>query len=218
MRAQKPSRDETEVSGPSTSIHVEPLTGAALSAALPALAKLRITVFRDFPYLYDGTVDYEQAYLAKFASGPGAVCVAAFDGDQIVGASTGAPMAEHAPEFGAPFAAKGWDVARLFYCSESVLLKSHRGHGLGHAFFDHREAHARKLGGFTHSTFSSVIRPADHPLRPANYQPLDGFWTKRGYAKADGIVGSYTWKDIDQPTETSKAMQFWIKQLEITRP
>jgi GNAT superfamily N-acetyltransferase len=194
-------------------IRVETLTGDALGAALPALAQLRITVFRDFPYLYDGTVAYEQTYLAKFAAGRGAVCVVAFDGDRIVGASTGAPMAEHAGEFGAPFAAKGYDLASLFYCSESVLLKSHRGYGLGHAFFDLREAHARKLGGFTHSTFSSVVRPADHPLRPANYQPLDAFWTKRGYAKADGLVASYTWKDIDQDHETAKQMQFWIKAL-----
>ena len=194
-------------------IRVQALTGPDLKSALPALAHLRITVFRDFPYLYDGTVTYEEEYLAKFAAGRGAVCIAAFDGDTIVGASTAAPMAEHASEFGAPYAAKGYDISKLFYCSESVLLKSHRGHGLGHAFFDQREAHARKLGGFTHTTFSSVIRPLDHPLRPPNYQPLDAFWTKRGYAKADGIIGSYTWKDIDQPVETAKQMQFWIKAL-----
>lgn len=194
-------------------IHVAALTGDRLTTALPALARLRIAVFRDFPYLYDGTLAYEQDYLTKFASGKGAICVAAYDGDAIIGASTGAPMAEHASEFAAAYAASGYDVAKLFYCSESVLTKTYRGLGLGHAFFDQREAHARRLGGFTHSTFSSVIRPADHPLRPADYQPLDVFWTKRGYAKADGIIGSYTWKDIDQPTETTKQMQFWIKAL-----
>lgn len=190
-----------------------PLTGEALKPALPDLARLRITVFHDFPYLYDGTLAYEQDYLARFAAGRGAICVAAYGGDAIVGASTGAPMAEHASEFSAPFVAKGYDISKLFYCSESVLLTSHRGHGLGHAFFDERESHARRLGGFTHATFSSVVRPADHPLRPANYQPLDAFWTKRGYAKADGIIASYHWKDIDQPVETAKQMQFWIKAL-----
>lgn len=189
------------------------LTGDRLSAALPALARLRIAVFRDFPYLYDGTLAYEEAYLAKFAAGRGAICVAAYDGAEIIGASTAAPMAEHASEFGAPFAAKGYDLSKLFYCSESVLLASHRGHGLGHAFFDEREAHARRLGGFTHATFSSVVRPPDHPLRPKDYRPLDAFWLKRGYAKAEGIVSSYTWKDIDQPVETSKQMQFWIRAL-----
>lgn len=197
----------------SANIRVAPLTGAALKAALPELARLRIAVFRDFPYLYDGTVAYEETYLAKFAESPGAICVAAFDGETIVGAATGAPMAEHASEFGAPFIANGYDLATVFYCSESVLLKSHRGYGLGHKFFDEREAHARRLGGFTHSTFSSVVRPPDHPLRPPDYRPLDAFWTKRGYAKADGIVATYSWKDIDQAAETQKSMQFWIKAL-----
>ena len=194
-------------------IRAVPLTGADLLPALPALAQLRIAVFADFPYLYDGSLAYEQDYLARFASAPGAICVAAYDGGTIVGASTGAPMAEQASEFGAPFVANGYDIAKLFYCSESVLLKSHRGHGLGHAFFDEREAHARRLGGFTHTTFSSVVRAPDHPLRPPHYQPLDGFWLKRGYAKAEGLVASYAWKDIDQPHETAKQMQFWIKAL-----
>jgi GNAT superfamily N-acetyltransferase len=189
------------------------LTGDKLRAALPELARLRIAVFRDFPYLYDGTIAYEMGYLSHFAAAPGAIAIVAMDDGWMVGASTGAPMAEHAAEFGAPFVAQGYDVARIFYCSESVLLASHRGLGLGHAFFDGREAHARALGGFTHSTFSSVVRPPDHPLLPAGYSPLDAFWMRRGYAKAEGLVASYRWKDIDQAGETDKAMQFWIKAL-----
>ncbi len=45
-------------------------------------------------------------------------------------------MIEHADEFGGPFRDAGFDIAKIFYCGESVLLKSHRGYGLGHAFFD----------------------------------------------------------------------------------
>ena len=79
-----------------------------------------------------------------------------------------------------------------------MLLKSHRGHGLGNAFFDQREAQAHRLGGFTHSTFCRVVRPDDHPLKPADYRPLDPFWKKRGYAPVDGLIATYHWKDIDQ--------------------
>ena len=53
----------------------------------------------------------------------------------------------------------GYDITKIFYCGESVLLKSHRGHGLGHAFFDGREAQAKKLGGFTHSSFCRSFGP-----------------------------------------------------------
>jgi len=43
--------------------------------------------------------------------------------------------------------------------------------------------------------------------------PLDAFWTKRGYAKVDGLVGTFAWKDIDQSGETAKPMQYWMREL-----
>jgi GNAT superfamily N-acetyltransferase len=194
-------------------LDVTSVTGDGIYAILPDLARLRMVVFRDWPYLYDGTLDYEEKYLKRFAAAKGAVVIAAYDGRDMVGASTGAPMIEHADEFGEPFKAAGYDLSKIFYCGESVLLKSHRGHGLGHAFFDGREAQARRLGGFTHSTFCRVVRPDDHPLKPADYAPLDPFWKKRGYAPVDGIVATYDWKDVDQAGETPHAMQFWMKSL-----
>lgn len=195
------------------SIVVRSLTGADLVAILPELARLRITVFRDWPYLYDGSLGYEREYLAKFAAAKGAVCIAAYDGSAIVGASTGGPLEETDAEFIAPFKSAGYDTRTVFYCGESVLLTSHRGHGLGHAFFDGREAQARRLGGFFWSAFCRVVRPDDHPLKPKDYRPLDAFWTKRGYAPQPGIVASYAWKDVDQPAETDHPMQFWIEPL-----
>jgi GNAT superfamily N-acetyltransferase len=194
-------------------LEVKSLFGEEIVGVLPDLARLRIIVFRDWPYLYDGTIAYEEKYLAKLAAAKGAVCVIARDGLEIVGASTAAPMIEHADEFAEPFEKAGYDISKIFYCGESVLLKSHRGHGLGNAFFDHREAQARRLGGFTHSTFCRVVRPDDHPLKPKDYRPLDDFWRKRGYAPVEGLIATYAWKDIDQPAETDHEMQFWMKPL-----
>ena len=61
-------------------------------AALDDLAHLRIRVFADWPYLYDGDAAYEADYLKEFAAAPDAVLVAAFAGARIVGAATAAPM------------------------------------------------------------------------------------------------------------------------------
>lgn len=195
------------------SLRVERLTGSALTAAVPELARLRMTVFRDWPYLYDGTLDYEEDYLGTFSAAAGAAVVAAYDADAIIGAATAAPLLESAAEFAAPFLTRGDDPARIFYFGESVLLRTHRGKGLGHAFFDHREAHAHSFGRFTLAAFCAVQRPPDHPLRPPDYVPLDAFWRKRGFEKADGLTTSFSWKDVDQPDETAKIMQFWIKAL-----
>jgi GNAT superfamily N-acetyltransferase len=195
------------------SIAVTRLTRDGLKAALPQLARLRIAVFRDWPYLYDGSLEYEQDYLAKFAEAEGAVVVAAYDGDAMIGAATASPMAGHAEEFAQPFRARGFDINRIFYFGESVLLKDYRGRGLGHAFFDHREAHARAAGPFTHTAFCGVVRPDDHPMRPVDYVPLDAFWKKRGYEKMDGMVTSFAWTDVGETAETKKPMQFWMKAI-----
>ena len=59
-------------------IRVRSLTDPhARHAAIPALSDLRIRIFRDWPYLYDGTADYEAAYLAEFIREPGAVVIGA---------------------------------------------------------------------------------------------------------------------------------------------
>jgi GNAT superfamily N-acetyltransferase len=195
------------------SIRVEPLTGTDFARALPALAQLRIEVFRDWPYLYDGSLAYEERYVAKFAAAEMTVIVAAFDGTEIVGCATASPLRGHADQFATAFEATGLDPQTLFYFGESVLRTSYRGRGIGHAFFDHREAYAKSLGGFAHTTFCGVVRPQDHPMRPTDYRPLDGFWTRRGYAKLDGVTAQFGWKDVGELDETKKLMQFWIKSL-----
>lgn len=188
------------------------LTGSALDAALEDVARLRIAVFRDWPYLYEGSLEYERRYLESYRTSPGAVVVGAFDGPRLVGAATGTPLEDHAEDFAAPFAATGLALNTVFYCAESVLLPEYRGRGLGHAFFDAREAHARALGR-SHSAFCAVIRPADHPLKPDTYRPLDGFWRKRGYAPLPGVIAHFRWTDVGAAGETEKPLQFWGKPL-----
>jgi len=185
---------------------------AARAAALPDLARLRITVFHEWPYLYDGTLAYEERYLAHFLDAPDAVLIVARDGDAIVGAATASLMAGQEEAVRAPFEAAGHDVARLAYFGESVLLPSYRGQGIGHGFFDHREAAALTIGADA-ACFCGVVRPLDHPLRPAGTRDLGPFWRARGYAPIEGMIAHYDWKDIDQPAETRHPMQFWHRTL-----
>jgi GNAT superfamily N-acetyltransferase len=193
-------------------VRIEPLTGSRLTTHLPDLARLRIEVFRAYPYLYDGDLDYEERYLSSLAASPNGAIIAAFDGDAIVGASTAAPLSGMMDEITAPFRAREDDLSRYFYFGESVLKPSHRGLGVGVRFFELREAHARVHYART-ATFCSVIRPADHPARPEQYVPLDQFWRNRGYAPEPGLICHLSWKEVGEPNQTPKPMQFWTKRL-----
>lgn len=194
-------------------VRLERLTGERLKGLLPELARLRITVFRTFPYLYDGSLDYEERYLRTYAATADSVVVGAFDGERVVGASTGLPLAAEPEALTTPFTEHGYAVGEVFYFGESVLLEEYRGRGVGVGFFDERETHARALGRFRHAAFCAVMRAADHPRRPQGYVPLDAFWRKRGFAPIPDLLGHIAWRDLDEAGESVKPMQFWLKDL-----
>ena len=194
-------------------VRIERLHGPALERALPELARLRITVFREFPYLYDGSPDYERRYLRTYADTPGAVIVGALAGERLVGAATALPMRGEPAYVTAPLVAAGHAVETLFYFGESVLEPAWRGQGIGVRFMAEREAWARALGGYSHAVFCAVIRPDDHPRRPPGYVPLDAFWQRRGFARIPGLTCRFTWQDLDEASASDKPMAYWIKTL-----
>lgn len=195
-----------------TALHIQALHGKAIEAHLDALARLRIRVFHDWPYLYQGTMDYERHYLRTYIDCPDSLAVIVYDGDKAVGATTSLPLAAAEAEMQAPFRAAGLDLAAIHYFGESVVLKSHRGHGLGVMFFQRREAHARALGQHL-CTFCAVERPADHPRKPSDDVPNDRFWAKRGYARHPELATTFPWVDVGESQPTSKRMTFWMRDI-----
>ena len=187
--------------------------GDAITPWLPDVARLRIAVFRDFPYLYDGDEAYEQRYLATYAACVDSVFVLAFDDGRVVGASTGIPLRDDGEAFQQPFRARGIDVDRVFYFGESVLLPDFRGRGIGHAFFDERERHARTLGRFTHTAFAAVDRNGDDPRRPPGHRGNDIFWQKRGDVRQPGMTMHLAWKEHGEAGESEKPLTFWLRDL-----
>lgn len=191
---------------------IQSFSGSDATPYFDDLARLRIAVFRDFPYLYHGDSDYERQYMETYARSQGSIFVLAIDDGKVVGASTGTPMISETDEVQAPFIAAGRDPADYFYFGESVLLPQYRGQGIGVKFFEGREAQAERLG-LRYATFCAVERPADHPRRPADYQPLDAFWAKRGYAHHPELRTTFTWRDLDETVESPKPLSFWIRDL-----
>lgn len=197
------------------SITVRTLVGEAIAPYVDDLARLRTQVFREWPYLYAGNVAYEAEYLQVYTRSKRSVVILAFDGAQVVGASTGLPLAEESQAFISPFAAGGFRPEAVFYCGESVLLPAYRGQRLGHRFFDEREAHARALGGFAWTAFGAVDRDPADPRRPHGHRDNDVFWRKRGYTPVAGMQVALPWPEVGGDGDVPHTLTCWLRPLEV---
>ena len=188
------------------------LHGAEIEAHWRELGELRLEVFRGYPYLYEGTLEYEHDYLKSYWQSPHSRVVLVRDQGKAVGASTGLPLADEQIEFRQPFA----HPEDYFYLGESVLLPAYRGRRLGHFFFDEREERARQLGGFRFTCFCAVERGLEE--QPADYRPLQPFWTQRGYQHHPELRCRFSWQDVGQCQPSLKELSFWIRPIEPARP
>lgn len=193
-------------------LRIESLHGPDIARELDALATLRCTVFREWPYLYEGTRDYEEKYLQVYIDCPRAMCVLVWDGERCVGASTVIPLADAPADMQQPFIDAGIELSRIDYFGESVLLNAYRGRGLGVKFFELREAHARSLN-LPVCAFCAVQRPDDHPLKPSGYVPNDAFWQRRGYRKVPALQTTLSWLDLGEREPSRKPMAYWLREL-----
>jgi GNAT superfamily N-acetyltransferase len=186
--------------------------GEEIAAYIAQIASLRISVFREFPYLYDGDIANEKRYLATYTCTPHSTVVLALENDAVVGVATAMPLLSHGDDVIAPVVSAGYDPAQVFYFAESVLLPAFRRQRIGHAFFDHREATARQFG-YQYAAFCAVDRPADHRRRPTTYVSHERFWQSRGFVRKSDMIATMTWRDIDEDTASPKRLTFWWKDL-----
>ncbi len=187
--------------------------GSEIETVFDDLAALRISVFRDYPYLYDGTVEHEKEYLKIYSRSDRSLLFAVYDQGKMVGATTCIPLDDETPDVKKPFQEAGFDLNTIFYFGESILLSSYRGLGLGHRFFEERESHAASFGNFKSTCFCSVDRGNSHPSKPDDYRANDVFWIKRGYVENTSLQATMEWLDVNETAVSQKRMIFWTKNL-----
>jgi hypothetical protein len=186
--------------------------GSEMTSVFDDLATLRIRVFRDFPYLYEGDFEYEKKYLKRYSGSSRGFLTTLYNGEQMIGAATALPLEDEEDFVKRPFQDQAYRISKIFYFGESVLLPEYRGKGLGHVFFDERERFALSDPQFDRTTFCAVVRPLEHALRPSSYNPLDKFWTKRGYEIKSDLQTEFSWADIGEKNKSLKTMQYWMRE------
>ncbi len=186
------------------------LRGKEIVPVIPDIARLRIEVFAEWPYRYDGEMKYEMKYLNKFASSEEAICVVAKEGDAIIGVSTGVPLADEDEKIRNAFTARGYDVGDVFYLSETVLKKEFRGQGIGRLLAEKRMEEVLKNPQFTVLSFANVVR---ENVPENSYKDLSSSQKKMGFVCDPDLIVWFDWKDIGDEEESAKPLVFWVKDL-----
>lgn len=195
----------------SSNISVIPFTKEQIGELIPQIARLRIEVFAEYPFLYDGDNEYEERYLQKFLRMEEAIVIAAYDGGNLIGISTGYPLLYESKHLQEVISSSGRHLSEYFCFGESVVKKPYRGQGIGKKFFHERELHVRALGHYKYICF--YTRPLDDIRQPSDYRPLAAFWNSRGFMEHPELIWQISYREIGEAEETPKNMVFWIKEI-----
>lgn len=188
--------------------------GPLLKHNLPQMAKLRIDVFKEYPYLYDGNFNYERRYLSRYLTCPESFVglIFAADGTSLLGMTTAMPLRLEEKNFQQAFIEKGIPLEKVCYFGELLLRPEVRSQGLGHHLMKWNMQYARQHS-FEYASLACVDRSGSPNLIPLRHRPLDAFWKKYGFECHPEMVSHYTWKDMGADQESEKPMIFWLKDL-----
>lgn len=188
------------------------LTGAAIADGLDDVATLRLDIFQEYPYLYQGRREDELNYLVTYAEAPDACIILAYDGSVIIGAATGMPLIHEDAQMVDAFAGTSFSLEELYYVGELLFRPAYRNCGLGQKLLARLESHIHSLGRYRKLTCATVERLDDHPLRPHDYIPVTRFLARTGFVRLPGMTTHITWPETDG-VKRDHHMQFWSKKL-----
>lgn len=188
------------------------LTGTAIEEGLNDLATLRLDIFQEYPYLYEGRREDELDYLRTYAEATDACAILAYDGHTVIGAATGMPLVHEDAKMLDAFAGTTLPLNEIYYVGELLFRPAYRNRGLGQNLLAQLKKHICALNNYRKLMCATVDRPDDHPLRPRDYIPITRFLARAGFVRLAGITTHFMWRETDG-VKHDHLMQFWIKDL-----
>ncbi len=198
-------------------INITLFEGKHIRPFVEDILRFRVRAFKEYPYLYEADLKHEKSYAQEYANDPQGLLAVAFEGNKVVGLSTGIPLKSASPnvaELKQMMLEKGIDFKRAYYYGEAILLPEYQGQGLTTQLYAAKEDKI-KSWGYTRAYLLTVKRPPKHPLKPVNYQSPDALWKHLGFKKLPQFKISFRWNMVvDKATtcrEIENDMELWQK-------
>ena len=198
-------------------ITVEIYIGQDSTDYIDTISKLRVDVFKEYPYLYEGELCYEKNYMLGYTTDKQAmIAIARVDG-KLAGVSTGIPLisnSEIVVDAKKVFLQEKIEIGDYYYYGEVIVLPEYRGRGLTTKLYA-AQNELIKSWGFKHVCILTVVREIDHPLKPVDYKSPEKMWEHLGFFR-NKLITDYHWPTIqaDKSVKDIKnTLEFWTKQL-----
>lgn len=95
------------------------------------VATLRLDIFQEYPYLYQGRREDELNYLITYVTAPDACVIIMYDSNTVVGAATGMPLIHEGAQMRDAFAGASLPLNEVYYVGELLFRPAYRNCGLG---------------------------------------------------------------------------------------
>jgi len=178
--------------------------GSDMEQYVNDMIRLRLTVFRESPYFYDGTEGEERAYLEQHLHSEKGLFLIAKTGDHVIGMLSGTPMKDR-DDYAYPYVKNAIPTDSIFCLGELVVEQSDHREQIGLNLYQLFEEHVRSLGSY--DTISECV--VLHPIAGEGKSIL----MQVGGSKCPNLVYHCFWKEIDQEVSTDHVMEYWSKQL-----
>lgn len=100
------------------------IRGPEIENHIDDLGKFRIEIFREYPYLYDGNIQFERVYLSPYSRNPESLLLILQDAHGIIGACTGTPLTGEDNDFQNAFVGENKD--EIYYIGAVILRADSR--------------------------------------------------------------------------------------------
>lgn len=195
-------------------LEIRTFKGQAIAPYVNDITCLTLIIYREYPYLYEGTAEEYGPFIQYYADFENSVAAILFDHDKPVGVAIGMPIQDMRDKYKEPLLNfdPSLENESLFYLGELLLLKDYRGKGWGKKMYLALEQEAKRQNNKI--CFCQIEDWPKHPQRPVFYQPLNEFWYKLGFEPIKDFSFSVSWRNISESEESSHQMYYWIKTVE----
>ena len=191
--------------------------GDDLKELIPEISKARLELFKEFPYLYEGTYEDELKYLNEFVNNPKSIILTVHKENKLIAFVTatavesGFELTEAIKDL---MQKQGLDTSKYFYISEMMVYPEFRSFELQNQLKKDIENYARE-NSYTMTCFLSVFRENNHPLRPQDYKEISRLWKFNKYRKTN-ISVKFEWNTVQKDSEAklmNNQLDLWEKEL-----